>query len=131
VGTYAYECVDFTCKECKIDPDDGPEQLLVHAKMWQLGDKYFVDGLKDLAAVKFEIAANRYWNTEAFVAAVEFVVANELGDDAYKSPRRALCRMLSRRRELWKKEGIEKVLKGDGEFAYDVMICAESGVGKK
>jgi hypothetical protein len=120
-GLCRYDCHYFICTMCKVDPDDGPEQLLVHAKVWQLGDKYFIDGLEDLAEVKFEIAAQRYWNSPEFMAAVEFVVGNDL-----RGPRTALLRVLSRHHELWEKKGIKAVLKGDGEFAYDVIMWAES-----
>jgi hypothetical protein len=65
----------------QVDPIDGPEQLLVHAKMWQLGDKYSIDGLRGLAEVKFEITAKRYWNS------AEFVAGNDL-----KGPRMDLLR---------------------------------------
>jgi hypothetical protein len=63
-----YNYHNFIGTMCKIDPIDGPEQLLVHAKMWQLGDKYSIDGLRGLAEVKFEITAKRYWNSAEFVA---------------------------------------------------------------
>jgi hypothetical protein len=94
--------------------------------MRQLGGKYFADGLEDLAEMKFEIAAKRYWNIEEFEMAVEFVVGNDLkGRNYVQGSRTALLRVFSLHHELWKKEGVKKVLKEDGEFAYDVMTWAD------
>jgi hypothetical protein len=49
------------------------EQLYFHPQMYELGRKYLVNGLADLAVEKFELACSYYWNTEDFRLVARFI----------------------------------------------------------
>ena len=65
-------CENFTCRKCTDykAPDHEAWQLLLHSQMYELGDKYQVVGLKDLAAEKFSRSCRKYWNDKEFPEAV-------------------------------------------------------------
>ncbi|KAI4667132.1 uncharacterized protein J4E79_001816 [Alternaria viburni] len=46
-------------------------KLLLHAKMYEMGDKYDVKGLKDLARIKFTSICAPLWDDEVFAEAAE------------------------------------------------------------
>ncbi|RYO37466.1 hypothetical protein AA0111_g2145 [Alternaria arborescens] len=47
-------------------------QLLVSAKMYGIGDKYDVPGLKQLALAKFSFACEKYWESQQFAPAAHY-----------------------------------------------------------
>ncbi|KAJ4299737.1 hypothetical protein N0V90_004983 [Kalmusia sp. IMI 367209] len=49
------------------------DQLLLHAKVYEIGDKYAVSGLKELAHEKFSRACFQYWMSDEFVVAAQYV----------------------------------------------------------
>lgn len=59
----------------------GPHALLLNAKMYEIGEKYGVYGLKNLAQRKFIVACNLYWNDEAFPAAAHYVYSSTVESD--------------------------------------------------
>ncbi|CAN9416642.1 unnamed protein product [Alternaria alternata] len=70
-------CVNFVCTECCPDwvpPTMGADasQLLVNAKMYEIGDKYDVLGLKQLALAKFSLACETYWESQQFAPAAHY-----------------------------------------------------------
>lgn len=60
-------CQNFPCVQCGEDPCDGPDQMTVHMRMWQLGNKYIVEGLQALVAVELRITCKRYWSSPEFL----------------------------------------------------------------
>ena len=69
-----YDCNNYRCKDCHIEAlalaiSGSSEQLLVHAKLYEITDKYDVMGLKDLLAEKFKRACQRFWNEPVFAVA--------------------------------------------------------------
>lgn len=76
-------CKDFVCYECCEIPsaEGGPEQMVLHAKVYELGEKYFVKGLKQLAQDKFARSCKFHWNTSHFAAAVEHVFSSTVEGD--------------------------------------------------
>ncbi|KAF1923433.1 uncharacterized protein M421DRAFT_324712 [Didymella exigua CBS 183.55] len=80
-----YGCTMFTCKECNTPAlpqlNGTAEQLLVHAKMYEIGDKYEVAGLKDLAKEKFSRACKHFWNTPDFAVAADHAFSTTVEDD--------------------------------------------------
>jgi hypothetical protein len=67
------QCLDFVCNQCCLTfgpvPSGDASQMLLHARLYELGDKYDVVGLKDLAREKFYRACAVYWDSEHFAAA--------------------------------------------------------------
>ena len=41
--------------------------MTVHMRMWQLGNKYIVEGLQALVAVELRITCKRYWSSPEFL----------------------------------------------------------------
>ncbi|KAF1848767.1 uncharacterized protein K460DRAFT_384787 [Cucurbitaria berberidis CBS 394.84] len=68
-------CVEFTCKQCypptsPVPDIQGPaSQLLVHAEMYEIADKYDIVGLKDLVVEKFNRACQNFWDDPTFAIA--------------------------------------------------------------
>lgn len=76
-------CNEFVCPIC-IESSKGAstivipvtgeaEQLLIHSKMYSIGDCYDVVGLKDLAREKFRRACAKFWDEPAFAMAAHHV----------------------------------------------------------
>ncbi|KAH6644293.1 hypothetical protein C7974DRAFT_459937 [Boeremia exigua] len=84
-GGCGLKCVTFTCRECTAPPlpqlNGTAEQLLLHAKMYEMGDKYDVVGLKDLAKEKFGRACKHFWSTPNFAAAAHHAFSTTVEDD--------------------------------------------------
>ncbi|KAH7091579.1 hypothetical protein FB567DRAFT_546290 [Paraphoma chrysanthemicola] len=75
-------CLRFTCQICSETPtyrpaavpEGGPAQLLLHAKVYKVADKYDISSLKELAKDKFSRACYVYWMKEQdFADAAEHV----------------------------------------------------------
>ena len=69
------------CPAIVPGPDEGPEQLLRHSEMYEIGDKYDVPGLKELASEKFSRACSIYWDDDAFAEAAEHAYATTPYED--------------------------------------------------
>lgn len=76
-------CQGFVCYQCCAVPfeEGGPELMVLHAKMYALGEKYVVEGLKTLAKEKFARACGFHWNTKHFATAVECVFEETVESD--------------------------------------------------
>jgi len=77
-----YTCSGFTCKICSLPALTGPSsQLLVHAKIYEVADKYDVVGLKQLAREKFSRGCKHFWNTPDFHIAATHAFSTTPDDD--------------------------------------------------
>ena len=56
--------------------------MLTHAKMYEIGDKYCVLDLKDLAEQKFCLACAQHWNTPSFAVAAHHTLSTTVDEDA-------------------------------------------------
>ena len=72
------DCRNYICDLCyqpdptpspTLGPTPGSEQLLIHAKMYEIADKYHVVGLKELAMEKFRRACQDNWHEPGFAVA--------------------------------------------------------------
>ncbi|CAN9419816.1 unnamed protein product [Alternaria alternata] len=74
-----HNCRNFNCKECNNPepsippPNSESDQLLLHAKMYEIADKYDAVGLKDLAIEKFKWACQYLWDDDKFSIAADHV----------------------------------------------------------
>ena len=55
--------------------------MLLHAKMYEIGEKYVVHGLKQLAQDKFERSCTAHWHTSHFAVATHHVFSSTVEDD--------------------------------------------------
>ena len=77
-----FTCKEFSCETCVVPSLIGPSsQLLTHAKMYELADKYEVVGLKELAKEKFSRGCKHFWNTPDFCVAALHAFSTTPGKD--------------------------------------------------
>jgi hypothetical protein len=88
IDTCKDTCNNFVCKHCcpgyfgvRLPPDGDANQLLLHSKMYQMGDKYDVAGLKDLAREKFLRSCTEHWNSEYFAPAAQHAFSTTIDGD--------------------------------------------------
>jgi hypothetical protein len=80
-------CIDFVCEKCcpnyiSGSPTEGDaSQLLLHSKMYEIGDKYDVTGLKELARDKFCRACTMYWHSKHFAPAAHHAFSTTMDED--------------------------------------------------
>jgi hypothetical protein len=82
------KCIDFVCEECCPNAvpacaagEGDATQLLIHSQMYQLGDKYDVTGLKELARKKFKRACTKYWDDECLAPAAHHAFSTTMDED--------------------------------------------------
>ena len=79
-----YECVAFICRTCKPitgEASNKADALLIHAKMYELADKYSITDLKDLVKEKFQLACQLWWDTPTFANAAHYVFSTTPDQD--------------------------------------------------
>ena len=80
-------CQNFSCELCTAPsaplspPAGNAEDLLLHAKMYEIGDKYEVIGLKGLAKDKFKASCKHFWRTPSFAVAARHAFSTTVEDD--------------------------------------------------
>jgi hypothetical protein len=119
----AFTCKDFVCDTCFPPPiiiPGPPEQLLLHAKMYEIGDKYQVSGLKGLAKFKFELACARFWDHEMFAQATGHAFSSTPEQDL--GLRGIVCKTISEHMELLKKEEVKALMEECNGFAFRVLM---------
>ncbi|KAL8770438.1 MAG: hypothetical protein Q9209_003864 [Squamulea sp. 1 TL-2023] len=115
---YLYNC-DYS------EPDDvetghGTGKLAFNATMYTIGDRYLLNGLKDLAKAKFAAALPDGWNKESLPDVIRFIYENTLSDD--RGLRECLVPILSHHKtSLRSDDAFMDVVKNYGEFAVDVI----------
>lgn len=110
-------CIDFICPSCcpgstitaALPPATGDaSQLLLHAKMYEVADKYDVTGLDQLAREKFLRAATEFWDTEHFAPAAHYAFSTTPEED--KGLRDVVSNIISQHMALLKKPAVESLL---------------------
>ncbi|KAF2807560.1 uncharacterized protein BDZ99DRAFT_447950 [Mytilinidion resinicola] len=115
-------CRDFTCKICSppLPPLYGTaDQLLTHAKMYEIGEKYDVIGLKDLSQEKFSRTCGLFWNDPKFPVAAHHAFSTTPDHD--KGLRDLVFKTLSDHLELIDKPEIEAVLTEFNGLAFGLL----------
>ena len=74
-------CQNFVCTTCCAYKDNKADHMLLHAKMYEIGEKYVVHGLKQLAQDKFERSCTMHWHTPHFAIATHHVFSSTVEDD--------------------------------------------------
>jgi aminopeptidase N len=82
------KCFEFVCEECcpnaclaRTAAEGDASQLLIHSQMYQIGDKYDVTGLKELAREKFKRACTKYWDDECLAPAAHHAFSTTVDED--------------------------------------------------
>lgn len=115
------DCVNFNCIACTIPSINGPaDQLLLHAKMYEIGDKYDVVGLKELSKEKFDCACRHFWDDPAFPVAAHHAFSTTVDKD--KGLRDIVSKTISSHMELLKKGEIRVLMTEVNGLALGVLL---------
>jgi len=113
------DCRGFICKECTgVSDISSPDDLLLHAKMYEIADKYDVSGLKILSREKFSRLCIKYWDHHLFPIAVEYALSSTPDQD--QGLREVLYRTIVAHTTLLDEAAIEKIFAEHSTFAYQV-----------
>ncbi|KAI4932152.1 uncharacterized protein J4E92_004051 [Alternaria infectoria] len=126
------KCVNFICKQCiKTQLSEGDAaQLLLHAMMYEVADKYDIPGLSVLAKEKFARSCEACWDTEGFVTAAEHALTTTPDSDT--GLRESLYQTVVGNIELLNKPAIATLLSEHAAFAHGVLRrLAEEKAGLK
>jgi hypothetical protein len=119
----AFTCDGFVCDNCHPPPIiiPGPSsQLLVHAKMYETGDKYQVSGLKELSKFKFELACAKFWDDAIFAEAAR--CAFETTPEEDRGIRSIVCKTLSEHMGLLKKKDVVGLMTEFNGLAFGLLM---------
>jgi len=119
-----FTCRGFTCEECRSGPTlsipDLSIQLMVHAKLYEIADKYDVVGLKELVIEKFKRACHSFWNDPSFAAAAHHVFSTTPEHD--KGLRDIVSKTIAEHMaELVKKPEVEALLTEFNGLAFGLL----------
>ena len=92
----------------------------MNAKMYEIGEKYGVKGLKGLAQRKFDIACELYWDDEVFPHAVRYVFESTVDED--EGLRSIVYKTIRENLELVKKKEVAAVM---NEFNLAMAILVD------
>ena len=115
------KCINFICKDCTnaVPPDGDADQLLIHAMMYELADKYDVAGLRHLAEEKFYRSCAAFWNTEQFAIAAEHALISTPESDT--GLRQVLCQTITTHIKLLNVPSIVTLLHKHPDLMYSVL----------
>jgi len=104
-----------------------PYQLVLHAKMYAIGDKYVVDGLKELAKEKFERSCNSHWDTEYFAPATHFAFSSTL--DSGRGLRAVIIRTICDHINILNKPEVMALLHEFNDLAVSLLEKNAKAIG--
>jgi len=81
---------------------------MLHAQMYEIGDKYDVVGLKELAREKYLCASAKYWDDEHFAPAAHYAFSTTPEDD--NGLRNVVSTTISQHMTLLNKPAVEALL---------------------
>ncbi|KAF2655628.1 hypothetical protein K491DRAFT_716060 [Lophiostoma macrostomum CBS 122681] len=118
----SYSCQRFICIECHPLDDQLPaDSMLTHAKMYEIGDKYDVVGLKELAKNKFAQICRVHWNSPHFPTAAKHAFSTTPDED--KGLRDIVRKTISNHMHLIAdKPEIKEIMKEYNGLAYDLFM---------
>lgn len=114
-----YDCHAFACKICTPLIEGSASQLLTHAQLYELADKYSVVGLKALCQEKFKRACLHFWNDENFSVAANYVFSTT--PDHEKGLRDIVSTTISKHMILLKKPEIEALMTEFNGLAFGLL----------
>ncbi|KAH4006823.1 hypothetical protein HBH70_201060 [Parastagonospora nodorum] len=132
--TCSYSCRDFICDKCtrstlpKTFPATGPpEQFLIHAKMYEIADKYDVVGLKDLVLEKFKRACVSFWDHDIFSIAAHYAFSTTMEND--KGLRDIVSKTISEHMDLIQKAEIQTLMTEFNGLALGILLMKADEYG--
>ncbi|KAL8296844.1 hypothetical protein RB597_006116 [Gaeumannomyces tritici] len=100
-------------------PKDGSE-LVEHAKVYALAEKYGIPCLKELARKNFKTAADEHWNSDKFFDAAHEAYTNTLETD--RGLRDTVVDTLYKYKDLLKKDRAKDMARTVTMAAFDLLM---------
>jgi hypothetical protein len=94
--------------------------MLTHAKMYEIGDKYYVMGLKELAKEKFAQTVRMHWDNSQFPIAATHAFTSTPEED--QGLRDIVRRAISDHIALVEKPEINALMKEHNGLAYALFM---------
>jgi hypothetical protein len=119
-------CEEFVCDECgKTHTPAGDFQgtaddMVTHAKMYEMADKYDVSGLKQLCIEKYTQACIIFWDDPKFAESAYRVYSTTPTRD--KGLRNIVCKIISLHMQLLKKPEIEDLMNEFNGLAFGLLF---------
>lgn len=112
-----------------IDTADLPQvssNLVVHAKVYSLGSKYGVHGLKALSAEKFVKEVEHHWDSDDFLGAAQEAYTSTGEDD--RTIRDVVLKAINEHPELLQRKQVQEVIRGL-QLSFDLLMLRLNGLG--
>jgi len=114
-------CKIFACVDgCPNNDNSSVDDLLVHAKMYEIADKYNITGLKELSSKKFSAGCKLHWNSDIFAKAAHYALSTTVDED--KGLRDVVSDTIVDHIELIYKPEIEVLMTNFGWLSYQVLL---------
>jgi hypothetical protein len=88
--------------------------------MYEVADKYDVEGLKELAREKFKLNCNTFWDDDTFSTAAHYAFCTTMADD--KGLRDIVSSTISEHMELIQKAEIQTLLAEHNGLSLGIML---------
>ncbi|PVI05401.1 hypothetical protein DM02DRAFT_686318 [Periconia macrospinosa] len=112
----------FSCESCIVlrNPQGTEEALIVHAKLYEVADKYGVPNLKDYAAQRFNNACYVFWDSATFVKATRLIFTNTPEND--KGLRDVVIKTIAKHMVLNKKPEIKALMLEFSSLCFGLLV---------
>ncbi|KAF4961274.1 hypothetical protein FSARC_10221 [Fusarium sarcochroum] len=102
-----------------ITNSESSSHLCSHAKVYALGEKYGIRGLKALALQKFENEVEHHTESEDFLLAVKELYTSTVDED--RPLRDVVVKTMTKRTSLLNRESVQEVVKST-ELGFDLLM---------
>lgn len=110
---------DRTVKEGQVeDSVIGAPDLVTHARVYALAEKYGIKGLKELAREKFEIMSNESWEESGYLEAMHEAYTSTIGSD--RGLRNVVVQAFRRNPDLALRDEVQRVVQHTPPLAWDL-----------
>lgn len=114
-----YDCNGFICNDCITVTGDA-DQLIIHAKMYEMAEKYEISGLKSLCIEKYTRACAKFWDDVKFAESAYHAFSTTPTRD--KGLRNVVCKTISKHMELLEKPEIEDLMNEFNGLAFGLLF---------
>ena len=99
--------------------------LVLHAEVYALAEKYGIEGLKYLALEKFGVDSSKHWNTEDFLQAAKVVYTSTIDED--RAMRDVVIKTFHEHKALLSTQLARNFLRDIEGLAYDLLLRVWDG----
>jgi hypothetical protein len=117
------ECESFICGECRAPSGNfqgTANDMVTHAKMYEMADKYDISGLKQLCIEKYKQTCIVFWDDLKFAESAYHVYSTTPTRD--KGLRNIVCKIISLHMQLLKKPEIEDLMNEFNGLAFGLLF---------